>query len=106
MTRTVEITIDGTEYTVACDFAVVERIEQRFDLMSFLREIQAYRTKIKNVAWVLHAGLLSADAKLTYNEVGEWARLNLEEATAAASKIVTAILNAGPEKQSPASKKK
>lgn len=95
--RKIEVKFNDTEYTVAPNFAVIERIEQRFDLMSFLRSIQMAKTRTRDVAWVLFCALAESGYKDTYSDIGQLVLDDLETTTVAAAEIVSSALGAGPE---------
>lgn len=103
--RKIEVKFNDTEYTVAPSFAVIERIEQRFDLMSFLRSIQMAKTRTRDVAWVLFCALAEAGYKESYADIGQMVLDDLETTTVAAAELVSSALGAGPE-EAPAKKPK
>jgi hypothetical protein len=98
MKRKFDIAFSGETYEVSSNFAVVERIEQRFDMMSFLRSIQSYRAKTKDIAWVIYCALVEAGYDDAYSNIGEKVLSDIEGSTAAAADIISAALGAGPEK--------
>jgi hypothetical protein len=98
MRRSVDIAFNGKTYTVKPTFSTIERIEQRFDMLSFLRSVQMYRSKVKDVAWILYVVLSESGESLTYEEVGEVVLDDIAEATAAAGEVIAAAVSAGPEK--------
>lgn len=98
MRRKMEIVLGGKTYEVRADFATVERIEQRFDLMSFLRSVQTYKTKVKDVAWILYCAINEAGNSVPYNEVGTLVIDEMGSASVYATEIVSEALSARPEK--------
>ena len=100
MRRKISISFDGKTYYVTPNFAVVERIEQRFDFMSFLRSIQTYKAKTKDIAWVLYSAITESGYDEKYSDIGECVLSDLEGASGAAAEIVVEALGAGPEKRS------
>lgn len=97
--RKLDITFSGNEYTVSPEFKVIERIEQKFDLMSFLRSIQMARAKTRDIAWVLYCALNEAGYKDAYSDIGQAVLDDLESTTVAAAELVSVALGAGPESQ-------
>lgn len=100
MRRVIEITVGGKDYKVKADFATIERIEDRFDLMTFLRAIQAYKTRTKDVAWVLYCALSAAGYDVKYQDIGDVVLNDFEGCATAAAEIAAEAFGAGPEKQS------
>lgn len=95
MTREVEITLAGKTHNVSVTFEVVERIEQRVEIMDFLRDVQQYRARRKDIAWVLYAAL--SPFKYTYPTVGEMTIDYPEDAVVAATEIIGQIIKPAPE---------
>ena len=100
MKRKMTITFGGNDYSVVPSFAVIEQIEQRFDLITYLRSVQGMKTRIKDVAWVLFCALAESGEDVTYNDVGEMVLSDIQGATLAASQVVTEAIGTGPAKQS------
>lgn len=100
MKRTIDIKLGESEYTVKADFATIERIEERFDMMTFLRSMQSYKTKTRDVAWVLYCAIINAGYELKYADIGQSVLDDFENATTGAAEIVASALGAGPEKKS------
>ena len=100
MRRKMEIVLGGKTYEVSADFATIERIEQRFDIMSFLRSVQLYKPKIRDIAWVLYSAVKEAGHELSYNEIGDMVLDDMEGASYYAAQIVSDALGAKPEKVS------
>lgn len=98
MKRTIQIEFGGTEYTVRPDFAVIERVEQRFDLYTFMRSVSSMHSKARDVAWVLYCALAEAGEDVTYRDIGDQVLTNIGEATNAAAEIVAGAIDGGPEK--------
>jgi hypothetical protein len=88
----------GESFEVRPAFAVIEKIEQRFTLLDFLRSVN--NQKYSNVAWVLFCTFAGNGIKKTYEECGEYVIANLLDATLAATEIVSAAIGVGPEKES------
>lgn len=99
MKRKIDIKFGDKEYTVSADFATVERIEGKFDMMGFLRSIQTYRARTKDIAWVLYCAVNEAGYDDKYKDIGEAVLDDLELATTAAAEIVASAFGAGPEKK-------
>ena len=100
MKRKIDISFGGKEYTVKADFATIDRIEQKFDMMSFLRSMQQYKARARDIAWVLYCALIEAGEKVQYNEIGDTVLDDFEACATAATEIVAAALGSGPEKVS------
>jgi hypothetical protein len=100
MKRRFEITFGGRSYQVAADFGTVERIEQRFDMMAFLRSVHTYHARYRDIAWVIYCAIVEAGYKETYKEIGELVMEDVEAAAGAATDIIGAALGGGPEKPS------
>ena len=100
MKRKIDIEFAGKKYTVSPTFAVIEKIEQKFDLMSFLRSVQGYRARVKDVAWILYCAITESGEEVQYPEIGELSLSDFDGATVAATEIVTEAVSAGPEKKS------
>lgn len=98
MKRKFEITLSGETFEVSSTFAVVERIEQRFDMMSFLRSIQSYRAKMSHIAWVIFCATVEAGYDKTYTDIGELVQNDFQGGVSSASSVVENALNTGPEK--------
>lgn len=96
--RTVNIDYNGTETEVKTDFSVIERVEQRFTFIDFLREVSSGNPKITSIAWVLYCALLSTGEQVQYSEIGQYAVDNFAEASMGATKIADACLTGAPEK--------
>lgn len=98
MKRKLTITFGGEEYEVSPVFSVIERIEQRFDLYTFMRSVSTMQSKTRDVAWVIFCALSDAGEDFTYNDVGELVLSDLGNATNMAAEIVAAAIDGGPEK--------
>ncbi len=100
MRRKIDIEFADKKYTVAPTFAVIEKIEQKFDLMSYLRSVQAYRVRVKDVAWILYCAITESGDDIQYPYIGDLVLSDFDGATVAATDIVTEAISAGPEKKS------
>ena len=106
MRRRIGVTFNGREYQVSPSFAVIERIEQRFDLYSFMQSVAARSGRTRDIAWVLYCSLAEAGEDIAYADVGEIVLDDIGAAMAAAVDIVSAAISGGPEKPAADDKKK
>ena len=100
MARKIDITIGGTAYQVAANFAVIERIEDRMDLFTFMRSAAANSPKMKDIAWVLYCALSEADHAIGYTDVGDMVLQHFGDAFGAATQIAAEAVAGAPEKPS------
>ena len=66
--------------------------------MSFLRSVQTYKTKVKDVAWILYCAINEAGNSVPYNEVGTLVIDEMGSASVYATEFVSEALSARPEK--------
>jgi len=101
--RSLTITVDEKEIEVTPSFSVIERIETRFGLMEFLKEVSRGTPRVSNAAWVIYCATSAAGDDTKYKDIGQWALDNYANALSAATDIVTTATNVGS--QNPPKKK-
>jgi hypothetical protein len=99
MKRTCLIDFDGKSVEVRVNFDFIDRVEERFDLMSFVNSVRANKPRIKDIAWVIYSALRASGINKEYSEVGQIVMDDFTNAAAAAGEIVLAALASGPEKK-------
>jgi hypothetical protein len=98
--RTVVIEFDGAEYTVPATFGTIERIEERINLFSFMRDASTNKPRIRDIAWVIFCALSQAGEKVSYADIGDKVLADFPTSYAAATLIAAEAVNGGPEKPS------
>ncbi|MFA5703785.1 MAG: GTA-gp10 family protein [Advenella sp.] len=98
MKRKLTIEFGGESYEVSPNFDVIERIEQRFDLYSFMRSISTMQSRTRDIAWVIFCALSEAGEDVMYKDIGEIVLQDIGQATNAAAEIVSSAISGGPEK--------
>lgn len=69
MVREIEITLAGEKHTVQVNFDVVQRIEQKIDLLEYATAIERQKIKISDTAWILYSALVHKN--FTLQTIGE-----------------------------------
>jgi hypothetical protein len=72
----VDVPFGDKTYQVRTDFALIERIESRINILNSVRKMAIGDIRISDVAWVIYSAL---DGKKDYQEVGNEVRVNLQK---------------------------
>lgn len=92
------ITVGGKEYTVRPDFATIEKIEQRFDIMTFMSTIMSQRPKLSQIAWVLYSAIVVYGHEVKYEDIGNAVIEDVEGCSVTAAELLSEMVSASPEK--------
>lgn len=96
----IEVNLLGKVVEVKPDFAFVDRVEQRFDLLSFVRSMETGKPRMGDVAWILTCALRCGGVDdVDYIKVGNEVLSNQVDCFRIAGELVRSVLSAGPEKK-------
>jgi len=99
----VKISVAGREYKVTPNFAFIDKVEERFDLVSFATRLEAGEFRISDIVHVLHSALVENGHDVDRNRLGDLILENqdFDKAAQSCADLVGAVFGAGPEKELP-----